>query len=130
MRAPGVASLRSATAIWGGENRQQSASLPLASKAAPISGVALTFLVCETVTGLAWALNGNRLVGVDAVGTVRAWSLSRASIHRGDLPLQPQPGLSILDMAFPDADGRDVLARLKTDTRTAHIPGRRLVGRP
>jgi len=31
--------------------------------------------LCETVTGLAWALNGNRLLGVDAVGTVRAWAL-------------------------------------------------------
>jgi WD40 repeat protein len=27
----------------------------------------------ETVTGLAWALGGNRLIGVDAVGTARAW---------------------------------------------------------
>ena len=27
----------------------------------------------ETVTGLAWALGGQRLIGVDALGTVRAW---------------------------------------------------------
>jgi two-component system, OmpR family, alkaline phosphatase synthesis response regulator PhoP len=33
-----------------------------------------------------------------------------------------QPDLIVLDMEFPDADGRDVLAKLKADARTAHIP--------
>ena len=27
-----------------------------------------------------------------------------------------------LDFGFPDADGRDVLGRLKADARTTHIP--------
>ena len=33
-----------------------------------------------------------------------------------------QPDAVILDIRFPDADGRDVLAKLKSDPRTAHIP--------
>ena len=33
-----------------------------------------------------------------------------------------QPDVVILDIRFPDADGRDVLAKLKGDLRTAHIP--------
>jgi CheY-like chemotaxis protein len=33
-----------------------------------------------------------------------------------------QPDLIVLDIGFPDLDGRDVLARLKSDVRTARIP--------
>jgi two-component system KDP operon response regulator KdpE len=33
-----------------------------------------------------------------------------------------QPDLIVLDIGFPDADGRDVLAKLKADVRTARIP--------
>jgi two-component system KDP operon response regulator KdpE len=33
-----------------------------------------------------------------------------------------QPDLIVLDIGFPDLDGRDVLAKLKSDTRTARIP--------
>ena len=33
-----------------------------------------------------------------------------------------QPDLIVLDIEFPDADGRDLLVKLKADTRTAHIP--------
>jgi CheY-like chemotaxis protein len=33
-----------------------------------------------------------------------------------------QPDVVVLDIQFPDADGRDVLAKLKADPRTAHIP--------
>jgi len=33
-----------------------------------------------------------------------------------------QPDLIVLDIQFPDADGRDVLAKLKADPRTAYIP--------
>jgi len=36
--------------------------------------------------------------------------------------LEAQPDVIVLDMAFPDADGRDVLRKLKNDARTAHIP--------
>jgi two-component system, OmpR family, KDP operon response regulator KdpE len=32
------------------------------------------------------------------------------------------PDLIVLDIHFPDADGRDVLSRLKADARTTNIP--------
>ena len=32
------------------------------------------------------------------------------------------PDLIVLDIQFPDADGRDVLSRLKADARTSNIP--------
>ena len=32
------------------------------------------------------------------------------------------PDVIVLDIEFPDADGRDLLAELKRDQRTAHIP--------
>jgi len=32
------------------------------------------------------------------------------------------PDVIVLDIEFPDADGRDVLARLKADSRTSTIP--------
>lgn len=32
------------------------------------------------------------------------------------------PDLIVLDIHFPDADGRDVLSRLKGDARTSNIP--------
>lgn len=36
--------------------------------------------------------------------------------------LTSKPDLIVLDIHFPDADGRDVLSRLKADPRTAAIP--------
>jgi DNA-binding response OmpR family regulator len=33
-----------------------------------------------------------------------------------------EPDLIILDTLYPDTDGSDLLARLKADSRTAHIP--------
>ena len=36
--------------------------------------------------------------------------------------IETQPDLIVLDMGFPDADGRDVLRELKADKRTALIP--------
>ena len=36
--------------------------------------------------------------------------------------LETQPDLIVLDLAFPDADGRDVLRQLKLNPDTAHIP--------
>ena len=36
--------------------------------------------------------------------------------------IEVQPDVIVLDIQFPDADGRDVLSRLKADSRTAHIP--------
>ena len=38
------------------------------------------------------------------------------------LAVSAEPDLIVLDMAFPDADGRDVLGKLKSDRRTSHIP--------
>jgi len=39
-----------------------------------------------------------------------------------ELAAAAQPDVVVLDIHFPDADGRDVLAKLKADPRTAHIP--------
>jgi two-component system, OmpR family, KDP operon response regulator KdpE len=36
--------------------------------------------------------------------------------------LDVQPDLIVLDVGFPDADGRDLLAQLKAEPRTAAIP--------
>jgi CheY-like chemotaxis protein len=36
--------------------------------------------------------------------------------------LAEQPDIIVLDMEFPDTDGREVLRRLKGEPRTAHIP--------
>ena len=38
------------------------------------------------------------------------------------LALEHRPHLIVLDINFPDIDGRDVLARLKAEERTADIP--------
>jgi len=38
------------------------------------------------------------------------------------MALESKPDLIVLDIGFPDADGRDVLAQLKADPRTANIP--------
>ena len=38
------------------------------------------------------------------------------------MALESTPDLIVLDIGFPDADGRDVLARLKAEPRTAAIP--------
>ena len=38
------------------------------------------------------------------------------------LALEHHPHLIVLDITFPDMDGRDVLARLKAEERTADIP--------
>ena len=36
--------------------------------------------------------------------------------------LEVKPDLIVLDIGFPDADGRDLLAQLKAEPRTAAIP--------
>ena len=38
------------------------------------------------------------------------------------LAIETQPDLIVLDLAFPDVDGRDVLRQLKTNPKTSHIP--------
>ena len=39
-----------------------------------------------------------------------------------DTAIHAQPDVIVLDIGFPDADGRDILNSLKTDAKTAHIP--------
>lgn len=46
--------------------------------------------------------------------------LSGADVYEAALGCAPD--LIVLDIHFPDADGRDVLSRLKADARTASIP--------
>lgn len=36
--------------------------------------------------------------------------------------IEQRPALIVLDVQFPDADGRDILVKLKADPRTASIP--------
>jgi two-component system KDP operon response regulator KdpE len=38
------------------------------------------------------------------------------------MALESKPDLIVLDIGFPDADGRDVLAQLKAEPRTTSIP--------
>ncbi|HEY0463906.1 MAG TPA: response regulator [Polyangiaceae bacterium] len=38
------------------------------------------------------------------------------------LAIEAQPEVIVLDIDFPDADGRDMLSKLKADPRTANIP--------
>ncbi len=46
--------------------------------------------------------------------------LSGADVY--EAALLHMPNLIVLDIHFPDADGRDVLSRLKADARTSSIP--------
>jgi len=43
-----------------------------------------------------------------------------AAVHA--VAVLSRPDVIVLDIEFPDADGRDVLAKLKADPRTASIP--------
>ncbi len=38
------------------------------------------------------------------------------------MTLEQKPDLLVLDLGFPDADGRDLLSKLKSDPRTKDIP--------
>jgi CheY-like chemotaxis protein len=61
---------------------------------------------------------------VKVVAERRGYSVLPASTGLAALSLavSEAPDLIVLDMSFPDADGRDVLRKLKADRRTAHIP--------
>jgi CheY-like chemotaxis protein len=54
----------------------------------------------------------------------RGHELLQANTGRGALALAitAQPDIIVLDLEFPDADGRDILCKLKADDRTKHIP--------
>jgi DNA-binding response OmpR family regulator len=72
-------------------------------------------------------LGDDNVVLQDAVARfaeLRGFDVLRAITGAGTIALaiEAQPNLVVLDMAFPDADGRDVLRKLKSDARTAHIP--------
>jgi CheY-like chemotaxis protein len=55
-------------------------------------------------------LNGYEIVEASTGAAVRS------------LALETQPALVVLDILFPDADGRDILAQLKADPKTASLP--------
>jgi len=61
---------------------------------------------------------------VRQVAEQRGHRLIQATTAKATLILcdEAQPDLVVLDLAFPDADGRDVLHQLKTRPTTAHIP--------
>jgi len=54
----------------------------------------------------------------------RGHELLQATTGGGALALAitSQPDIIVLDLQFPDADGRDVLCKLKADERTKRIP--------
>ena len=49
-------------------------------------------------------------------------TLVTAGISVFDWAISVRPDLLVLDTAFPDADGRDILAKLKSDRRSKDIP--------
>ena len=52
--------------------------------------------------------------GHELVSVTTAAELCQAALHS-------MPDLIVLDLTFPDADGRDLLAQLKTNPATKHI---------
>ena len=67
-------------------------------------------LIVQEVVKCAAAKVGQRVIA--ATTGAQAFSLA----------LSAQPDIIVLDIGFPDADGRDVLAKLKADARTKRIP--------
>ncbi len=61
---------------------------------------------------------------VKQVAEQRGHRLTQATTAKATLILadETQPDLIVLDLAFPDADGRDVLRQLKTNAATSQIP--------
>jgi two-component system alkaline phosphatase synthesis response regulator PhoP len=61
---------------------------------------------------------------VKQVADKRGHELIQATTGASTLTVavETQPEMIVLDMQFPDADGRDVLSKLKADGRTARIP--------
>jgi CheY-like chemotaxis protein len=61
---------------------------------------------------------------VERLAELRGHQVIRATTGASTLTIaiDAQPDLIVLDMAFPDADGRDILLKLKRDERTAKIP--------
>jgi two-component system KDP operon response regulator KdpE len=77
---------------------------------------------------------GRRILFADDDPSVQR-ALKRLAEHNGfelvpvlagadvyEAALSCTPDLIVLDIHFPDADGRDVLSRLKADARTSNIP--------
>jgi CheY-like chemotaxis protein len=58
------------------------------------------------------------------VAELRGWVVMSVTSGANVLTkaLETRPDMIVLDMRFPDADGRDILSSLKRDTRTSHIP--------
>ena len=53
--------------------------------------------------------------GHEIISATRGSTVVEQAVHTN-------PDAIVLDIEFPDADGRDLLAALKRDPRTAHIP--------
>jgi CheY-like chemotaxis protein len=66
--------------------------------------------VVQCAVGRVAAKSGHELVSV-ATGAALAQAVARW-----------MPDLIVLDVSFPDADGRDLLANLKANPLTKHIP--------
>jgi DNA-binding response OmpR family regulator len=61
---------------------------------------------------------------VKRVAELHGYEIIEASTGAGvrKIALETRPALVVLDIRFPDADGRDILALLKADPRTASLP--------
>lgn len=91
-------------------------------------------LLCWTMSGFEIAKRTRRILLADNNESVqrvvrdlaekRGHQLVQATTAAATLILasETQPDLIVLDLAFPDADGRDVLQKLKTNPDTTAIP--------
>ncbi|HWZ87206.1 MAG TPA: response regulator [Polyangiaceae bacterium] len=61
---------------------------------------------------------------VKEAAEARGHKVTSAKTGAGTLAraIETQPDLIVLDIMFPDVDGRDVLGELKAEEKTAHIP--------
>ena len=90
------------------------AMLPTAME--PTSPVPLRILLAEDDAGLA------KLYATFAKGRGHSVSLAQDGIETLSVALSELPDVILLDVQMPALDGRDVLAQLKADPRTAAIP--------
>jgi CheY-like chemotaxis protein len=82
----------------------------------PTSPVPLRILLAEDDAGLA------KLYATFATGRGHSVSFAQDGIETLSAALSQLPDVILLDVQMPALDGRDVLAQLKADPRTAAIP--------
>jgi CheY-like chemotaxis protein len=82
----------------------------------PTSPVPLRILLAEDDAGLA------KLYAHYATGRGHSVSVAQDGVETLSAALSELPDVILLDVAMPALDGRDVLAQLKADPRTAAIP--------